>query len=62
MNILYETKAEIVKGVSKSGNDYYAVKVYLTKDYAKFDVLQNADKELVKSMENNLTTNKPKNE
>lgn len=62
MNILYETKAEIVKGVSKSGNDYYAVKVYLTNDYAKFDVLQNADKELVKSMENNLTSNKPKNE
>ena len=55
MNILYETKAEIVKGTSKSGNTYYAMKVYLTKDYATFTILQNADKELVKNMENNLT-------
>lgn len=58
MNILYETKAEIVKGTSKSGNDYYAMKVWLTKDYASFIVLQNADRELVKNMENNLKTNK----
>lgn len=58
MNILYETKAEIVKGTSKSGNDYYAVKVWLTKDYAMFTVLQNADRELVKNMENNLATKK----
>ena len=33
MNILYETKAEIVKGVSKKGNDYYAIKVWLTKSF-----------------------------
>lgn len=59
MNILYETKAEIVKGTSsKSGNEYYAVKVWLTKDYAMFNVLQNADRELVKNMENNLATKK----
>lgn len=54
MNILYETKAEIVKGTSKSGNEYYAMKVYITKDYSTFTILQNADKELVKNMENNL--------
>lgn len=55
MNILYETKAEVVKGVSKAGNDFYALKVYLTKDYATFILLQNADKELVKNMEQNLS-------
>lgn len=62
MNILFETKAEIVKGVSKSGNDFYAIKVYLTKDYAKFDLLQNADLELVKSMEKNLISNNKNDE
>lgn len=56
MNILYETKAEIVKGTSKNGNTYYAMKVYITKDYSTFTILQNADKELVKNMELNLTT------
>lgn len=55
MNILYETKAEIVKGTSKAGNTFYAVKVYLTKDYANFTLLQNADAELVKNMEQNLS-------
>lgn len=55
MNILYETKAEVVKGISKAGNDFYALKVYLTKDYATFILLQNADKELVKNMEQNLS-------
>lgn len=54
MQTLYETKAEIIKGVSKSGNDYYAMKVWLTKDYAQFTVLQNADKALVQSMEKDL--------
>ena len=49
MNILAETKATIIKGKSKSGNDYYAIKVYLTKDYATFIILQNADRELVKN-------------
>lgn len=55
MNILYETKAEIVKGTSKSGNTFYAMKVYITKDYANFTLLQNADAELVKNMEQNLS-------
>lgn len=58
MNILYETKAEVVKGTSKAGNDFYALKVYLTKDYASFILLQNADKELVKNMEQNLSNKK----
>ena len=49
MNILAQTKAEIIKGKSKAGNDYYALKVWLTKDYATFIVLQNADRELVKN-------------
>lgn len=55
MNILYETKAEIVKGTSKAGNTFYAMKVYITKDYANFVLLQNADAELVKNMEQNLS-------
>lgn len=49
MNILAETKAQIIKGKSKSNNDYYALKVWLTKDYATFIILQNADRELVKN-------------
>lgn len=48
MNILAETKAQIIKGKSKSGKDYYAVKVWLTTDYTMFTILENADKELVK--------------
>lgn len=55
MNILYETKAEIVKGTSKSGNTFYAMKVYITNNYANFTLLQNADAELVKNMEQNLS-------
>lgn len=55
MNILYETKAEIVKGTSKAGNIFYAMKVYITNDYANFVLLQNADAELVKNMEQNLS-------
>lgn len=54
MDTLYETKAYIVKGTSKSGNTYYAVKVQITKDYQTFTLLQNADKELVKQIENTL--------
>ena len=61
MNIIYETKAEIVKGVSKSGNTFYAMKVYITKDYASFTLLQNADAELVKNMERNLDSKKEQN-
>lgn len=55
MKQLYETKAYIVKGTSKSGNIYYALKVQLTKDYQTFTILQNADKELVKQIENTLS-------
>lgn len=58
MEKIYETKAEIVKGVSKSGNTYYGMLVYLTKDYPMFSILQNADRELVKNMEMNLTSKK----
>lgn len=49
MNILANTNAQIVKGKSKSGNDYYALKVWLTKEYATFIVLQNADREIVRT-------------
>lgn len=59
MNVLYETKAEIVKGTSKSGNEYYGLLVALTKDYKYFTILQNADRELVRQIEVSL---KPKNE
>lgn len=48
MNVLTEIKCEIVKGVSKSGNDYYALKVWITPEYTSLIILQNADKELVK--------------
>lgn len=48
MKDLVNTKAVIVKGTSKAGNTYYAVKVWLTESYAYFKVLENADKELVR--------------
>lgn len=62
MEKIYDTKAEIVKGTSKSGNPYYGMKVYLTNTYASFTILQNADEELVKTMERDLTKNNNKNE
>lgn len=62
MNILAQTKAEIIKGKSKTGNDYYALKVWLTKDYATFIVLQNADRELVKNTLDNKQIDELKNE
>lgn len=58
MEVIYETKAEIVKGTSKSGNTYYGMMVALTSDYKTFIILQNADKELVKQMEVNLSKSK----
>lgn len=61
MEKIYDTKAEIVKGVSKSGNTYYGMRVYLTKDYANFTILQNADAELVKNMESNLLNKEKEN-
>lgn len=48
MKDLIETKAMIVSGTSKSGNTYYGVKVWLTKEYATFIILQNGDRELVR--------------
>lgn len=62
MKELVETKAVIVTGKSKSGNTYYGLKVWLTKDYATFIILQNGDKELVrekydKDSELNITDN-----
>lgn len=61
MEKLYDTKAEIVKGVSKNGNTYYGMLVYLTKDYPMFTILQNADRELVRNMESNLPKKEEKN-
>lgn len=61
MEKIYDTKAEIVKGVSKSGNEYYGMKVYLNKDYANFTILQNADAELVKMVEKSLTPKEKEN-
>lgn len=58
MEVIYESKAEIVKGTSKNGNEYYGMMVALTKDYKTFIILQNADKELVKQMELSLSKSK----
>ena len=58
MEVIYESKAEIVKGTSKSGNEYYGLMVALTKDYKTFIMLQNADRELVKQMELSLSKSK----
>lgn len=58
MEVIYESKAEIVKGTSKSGNTYYGLMVALTNEYKSFIILQNADRELVKQMELSLSQSK----
>ena len=53
MKELVETKAVIVKGTSKSGNTFYGVKIWITKDYATLVLLQNGDRELVREKYDN---------
>ena len=53
MKELVETKAIIVTGKSKSGNTYYGLKIWLTKDYATLVLLQNGDRELVREKYDN---------
>lgn len=56
MKVIYESKAEIVKGESKQGNEFYGVLVALNENYKYFTLLQNADRELVRQMELKLSS------